>query len=406
MNNKKKLIFIPGIIFFIIGILYYPLIYNELFSNSNQNYIVQNENKLEQSSKELKLEIAFKEIELNNLIYLTHANDKTERIFIVIRDGIILSMENDSEEDLLLFLDIRDRIDQNLSGERGLLGLAFDPNYSNNNYFFLHYNDFNGNTIISRFTDNKNNPDLISSTELQIIKIEQPYSNHNGGSIVFGPDGYLYIALGDGGGGGDPFLNGQNGKTLLGSILRINVRDSSINKPYKIPNDNPFINNDSFRDEIWAYGLRNPWRMSFDTESGRLFVGDVGQSRFEEINIIEKGGNYGWNIMEGNHCYQNEICDKQNLKSPIFEYSHNEGCSVTGGYVYNGEIKSLKNKYIFADFCSGYIWIIDLTDNKYEKEILLQGPSQISSFGEGEDGEIYLLSFDGRIYKFVEKVRV
>ena len=197
----------------------------------------------------------------------------------------------------------------------------------------IYYIDLNGNTVISRFTNTKSTIDILK-TELIILRVNQPYSNHNGGQIIFGSDGYLYIGLGDGGAAGDPLGHGQNGKTLLGSILRINVQDATIKKPYQIPNDNPFIDNNNFRNEIWAYGLRNPWRMSFDHESGKLFVGDVGQNEFEEINIIKKGGNYGWSIMEGKHCYSeiNINCNKTEFILPILEYSHKEGCSITGGF--------------------------------------------------------------------------
>ncbi len=370
--------------------------------------VVKDENSQQDDSTEIndsgvELDIAFPEIEVSNLIYLTTPNDESGRIFVATREGIIFYIEKDSNN-ISLFIDIREKIDQELTGERGLLGFTFDQNYIDNGYFYIYYIDFDGNSVISRFKDTKN-IESIFNTELKILQVDQPYSNHNGGSILIGPDGYLYIALGDGGSGGDPFLNGQNGNTLLGSILRIDVSRTSEDNRYQIPNDNPFIDNDNFKDEVWAYGLRNPWRMSFDMKTGKLFVGDVGQDNFEEINIIEKGGNYGWNIMEGNSCFNNEICNKENLIMPIIEYSHSEGCSVTGGYVYHGRIESLKNKYIFSDFCSGNIWTIDLSNNEYEKERLLKGPFQISSLGQDENGEVYILSFDGRIYTFYEKER-
>ena len=370
--------------------------------------VVKDENSQQDDSTEIndsgvELDIAFPEIEVSNLIYLTTPNDESGRIFVATREGIIFYIEKDSNS-ISLFIDIREKIDQELTGERGLLGFTFDQNYIDNGYFYIYYIDFDGNSVISRFKDTKN-IESIFNTELKILQVDQPYSNHNGGSILIGPDGYLYIALGDGGSGGDPFLNGQNGNTLLGSILRIDVSRTSEDNRYQIPNDNPFIDNDNFKDEVWAYGLRNPWRMSFDMKTGKLFVGDVGQDNFEEINIIEKGGNYGWNIMEGNSCFNNEICNKENLIMPIIEYSHSEGCSVTGGYVYHGRIESLKNKYIFSDFCSGNIWTIDLSNNEYEKERLLKGPFQISSLGQDENGEVYILSFDGRIYTFYEKER-
>ena len=412
MNNKKTLIIASILILSIFFILNFPIDYLTCSATTTACRffdIVKDENSQQDDSTEIndsgvELKIAFPEIEVSNLIYLTTPNDESGRIFVATREGIIFYIEKDSNN-ILLFIDIREKIDQELTGERGLLGFTFDQNYIDNGYFYIYYIDFDGNSVISRFKDTKN-IESIFNTELKILQVDQPYSNHNGGSILIGPDGYLYIALGDGGSGGDPFLNGQNGNTLLGSILRIDVSKSSKDNRYQIPNDNPFIDNDNFKDEIWAYGLRNPWRMSFDMKTGKLFAGDVGQDNFEEINIIEKGGNYGWNIMEGNSCFNNEICNKENLIMPIIEYSHSEGCSVTGGYVYHGRIESLKNKYIFSDFCSGNIWTIDLSNNEYEKERLLKGPFQISSLGQDENGEVYILSFDGRIYTFYEKERV
>ena len=412
MNNKKTLIIAIIVILSIFFILNFPIDYLacSVTTTACEFFdIVKDENSQQDDSTEIndsgvELDIAFPEIEVGNLIYLTTPNDESGRIFVATREGIIFYIEKDSNN-ISLFIDIREKIDQELTGERGLLGFTFDQNYIDNGYFYIHYIDFDGNSVISRFKNTKN-IESIFNTELKILQIDQPYSNHNGGSIIIGPDGYLYIALGDGGSGGDPFLNGQNGNALLGSILRIDVSKSSEDNRYQIPNDNPFIDNGNFKDEIWAYGLRNPWRMSFDMKTGKLFAGDVGQDNFEEINIIEKGGNYGWNIMEGNSCFNNEICNKENLIMPIIEYSHSEGCSVTGGYVYHGRIESLKNKYIFSDFCSGNIWTIDLSNNEYEKERLLKGPFQISSLGQDENGEVYILSFDGRIYTFYEKERV
>ena len=411
MNNKKTLIIASILILSIFFILNFPIDYLACSATTMACRffdVVKDENSQQDDSTEIndsgvELDIAFPEIEVSNLIYLTTPNDESGRIFVATREGIIFYIEKDSNN-ISLFIDIREKIDQELTGERGLLGFTFDQNYIDNGYFYIYYIDFDGNSVISRFKDTKN-IESIFNTELKILQVDQPYSNHNGGSILIGPDGYLYIALGDGGSGGDPFLNGQNGNTLLGSILRIDVSRTSEDNRYQIPNDNPFIDNDNFKDEVWAYGLRNPWRMSFDMKTGKLFVGDVGQDNFEEINIIEKGGNYGWNIMEGNSCFNNEICNKENLIMPIIEYSHSEGCSVTGGYVYHGRIESLKNKYIFSDFCSGNIWTIDLSNNEYEKERLLKGPFQISSLGQDENGEVYILSFNGRIYTFYEKER-
>ena len=357
-----------------------------ILSTRNQNIIDSNQEI--PINEQIKLEEIMINKNLKNFVYLTNAGDGSNNIFLVLQEGLIYYLEEKSEyKEPILFLDIQNKV--NFGGEKGLLSLVFDPKY--------------GNTIISRFTNNITSTINILKTELIILRVNQPYSNHNGGQIIFGPDGYLYIGLGDGGAAGDPLGHGQNGKTLLGSILRINVQNTTIKNPYLIPHDNPFINNNNFRNEIWAYGLRNPWRMSFDHESGKLFVGDVGQNEFEEINIIEKGGNYGWNIMEGKHCYSeiNINCNKTKFISPILEYSHKEGCSITGGYVYHGSINSIQNQYIFSDFCSGIIWTINLENNEYIKNQIAVGPFKISSFGEDEKKEMYVLSLDGQIYKII-----
>ena len=391
------------IVFILLIILYLNFNQNEINENNiEQNIIPEQVPINEQKNKQIKLEeisVSGNE-KLKNLVYLTHAGDKSNNIFLVVQEGLIYYLEAKTEyKEPILFLDIQNQI--NFGGEMGLLGLAFDPKYEINNHFFIYYIDLNGNTIISRFTNDNTSKINILKTELIILQVNQPYSNHNGGQIVFGPDGYLYIGLGDGGAAGDPLGHGQNGKTLLGSILRINVEKATIESPYIIPQDNPFVNNNNFRNEIWAYGLRNPWRMSFDHETGKLFVGDVGQNEFEEINIVEKGENYGWNIMEGKHCYSESNCDTTKFILPILEYSHNEGCSVTGGYVYHGNVNSIQNQYIFSDFCSGLIWTIDLEKNEYVKNHILTGPFKISSFGEDENKEVYILSLDGQIYKII-----
>ncbi len=371
-----------------------------ILSTRNQNIIDSNQEI--SINEQIKLEEIMINKNLKNFVYLTNAGDGSNNIFLVLQEGLIYYLEEKSEyKEPILFLDIQNKV--NFGGEKGLLSLVFDPKYEINNHFFVYYIDLNGNTIISRFTNNITSTINILKTELIILRVNQPYSNHNGGQIIFGPDGYLYIGLGDGGAAGDPLGHGQNGKTLLGSILRINVQNTTIKNPYLIPHDNPFINNNNFRNEIWAYGLRNPWRMSFDHESEKLFVGDVGQNEFEEINIIEKGGNYGWNIMEGKHCYSeiNINCNKTKFISPILEYSHKEGCSITGGYVYHGSINSIQNQYIFSDFCSGIIWTINLENNEYIKNQIAIGPFKISSFGEDEKKEMYVLSLDGQIYKII-----
>jgi glucose/arabinose dehydrogenase len=287
--------------------------------------------------------------------------------------------------------------------EEGLLGLAFDPNYQENGYFYVYYSATNPRrSVLSRFSSNRDNPVTADpQSEVIVMEIAQPFSNHNGGQITFGPDGYLYIGLGDGGGGGDPQRNGQNLGALLGKILRIDVRGISETESYKIPADNPFLNTADARPEIWALGLRNPWRFSFDNETGLLWAGDVGQNRWEEINIISKGANYGWNIMEGFHCYSPANgCDQTGLTLPLVEYEHSEGCSVTGGYVYRGDkILSLQGYYIYGDYCSGNIWALSYDGNTVTQNVLLvESELNITSFGQDPAGNLYILSQEGGIY--------
>ena len=353
----------------------------------------------------MSVEVAFPNISFNRMVFLTHAGDGSGYLFLVLQEGqIIVFQNNDDVESLIVFLDIRDRVDDS-ENEEGLLGLAFDPHYESNGYFYVHYTASSpARSIISRFSvtvDDQQKADIES--ELVILQINQPYDNHNGGHIAFGPDGYLYIGLGDGGNGGDPHGNGQNNRTLLGTILRIDVSDSSEQKKYGIPPDNPFAGLKYEKNEIWAYGLRNPWRFSFDEETGLLWVGDVGQNKFEEIDIVEKGGNYGWNVLEGFHCHPDSTssCDSEEFEAPIVEYDRDEGCSVTGGYVYRGSIFNfLYGSYIYGDFCSGLIWALNYDGTKIvDVTILVDSDLIISSFGEDEEGELYILSFDNKIYR-------
>jgi len=359
------------------------------------------------------IQIAFPELQyltpklFDNMVHLTHASDNSNRLFLSVKTGKIFVFEDiNNTNSYKLFLDISKQINS-IGYEEGLLSLAFDPNYQINRQFYVYYSASNPRrSILSMFLTHKNNPNKADpNSEKIILEILQPYANHNGGSIVFGPDKHLYIGLGDGGSRGDPLGNGQNPNTLLGSILRITPdKHSSINK-YTIPSDNPFIGNEKMKNEIWAYGLRNPWRLTFDSITGDLWVGDVGQNDYEEINLVTKGKNYGWNIMEGMHCYPTKnSCKKIGLELPIVEYSskQNSNCSVIGGYVYRGSrIPSLQGSYIYGDYCSGKIWALHYYKNKSPNtELLVNSSLKISSFGEGQNGEIYILSFDGNIYKF------
>ncbi len=293
---------------------------------------------------------------LNDPVGIANAGDGSGRLFIVERAGRIRIIEPDGNVGAL-FLDITDRV-RSTSSEQGLLGLAFHPGFMGNGFFFVNYTDASGNTKVSRFTASTIDS-VDSGTEAVILSLAQPSANHNGGHLAFGPDGYLYIATGDGGGGGDPFMNGQNGQTLLGAMLRIDI-DTAF--PYAIPADNPFVRNAEVLDEIWAIGLRNPWRYSFDRETGDLYIADVGQNNWEEINLQSAaspgGENYGWPIMEGKHCFPiGSQCDTSGFSLPLHEYDHGLGCSVTGGSVYRGlQNRSMVGVYIYGDFCSGRIW--------------------------------------------------
>ncbi len=337
---------------------------------------------------------------LSNPVYLTHAGDGSGRLFVVEQNGIIRVIQ----EGVLLpkpFLDIRDRVES--GGEKGLLSVAFHPNYETNRRFFVNYTARRGGgleTLIAEYRVSAADPNLADPmSERILLEVDQPFGNHNGGLVKFGPDGMLYIGMGDGGSGGDPLGHGQDLQTLLGALLRIDVDSQA---PYAIPPDNPFVGRSDARGEIWAYGLRNPWRFSFDHCTGGLLLADVGQNRFEEVDLIEKGGNYGWNIIEGAHCFNPPTgCSTTGLKPPIAEYDHSLGCSITGGYVYRGrQLPALMGRYFFGDFCSGRLWsLTETTQGSWTMTELLQTGLNISSFGEDEGGELYVVDHDGAIYR-------
>jgi glucose/arabinose dehydrogenase len=355
----------------------------------------------------IQVERAFPNLSFQSLTNLVQPNDKNGLIFVTEQKGVIQAFDaNHPEQGPHVFLDITNRV--NSGGEEGLLGLAFDPDYAQNGRFYVYYSAANPRrTVVSRFNLDQANPSAASpQSEIVILEVAQPFSNHKGGQIVFGPDGYLYIGLGDGGSGGDPQGNGQNLGTLLGKILRINVSDLSVNGNYKIPADNPFVSTSGARAEIWAFGLRNPWRFSFDKETGLLWAGDVGQNMWEEIDIITGGANYGWNIMEGLHCYSpTSGCNQSGLTLPLVEYDHSQGCSVTGGYVYRGvKTLSLRGHYIYGDYCSGNIWALGYQNNTVSRNVLLVDSGlSITSFGEDLSGNLYILSGQGGIYTLVQK---
>lgn len=345
---------------------------------------------------------AFPNLSFNRPVDFQSPNDGSGHVFVVEQQGIIRVFENDtSVEGTTTFLNISDKIGTD-ANEQGLLGLAFHPNFESNGYFYVNYTPTETLSVTSRFKVSDGNPNMADpSSELVLLEIAQPFTNHNGGQLAFGPDGYLYIASGDGGSGGDPQNNAQNRSNLLGAILRIDVDATSNGLNYAIPSNNPFVGEEGVREEIWAYGLRNPWRMSFDTQTGNLWTSDVGQGEREEINVISSGGNYGWKLFEGTFCFSGD-CDDEGLKPPIFEYSHDAGDkSVTGGFVYRGSaVPVLQGKYIYADFISGRIWALALDGS--DNELLFNTGLNIASFGVDAQNELYFCAFDGSIYKFQE----
>lgn len=335
---------------------------------------------------------------LDKPVLITHDNDS--RLFAVEKAGKIYVYEKEQRK---LFLDVS-KIITTKGNEQGLLSIAFHPKYSENGYLFLFYTAKNDDNTLARLTVDPPNAKQIDLESLEVLIAQQdPASNHNGGMLAFGKDGYLYLGIGDGGRGGDPWNNAQNLETLLGKMIRIDVDQAN---GYSIPEDNPFVGNENILPEIWAYGLRNPWRHSFDRETGDLWIADVGQNNWEEIHWqsaeSQGGENYGWRLMEGNHCYlPKKDCEVEGLVKPVAEYSHKYGCSITGGYVYRGKkIKDLYGKYIFGDFCKGTIWSID-KENNFEMQELMKTDLKISSFGEDESGELYVLDYQGNVFKFI-----
>jgi glucose/arabinose dehydrogenase len=366
-------------------------------------------------------------------VHLTHADDGSGRIFIVERSGTIKILGGGT------FLDITGIVQG--GGEEGLLSVAFPTGFTASGRFYVYFTDARpgnqGNNVLARFHVSRTNPDVADPDSEEILLIfEHPTeTNHNGGQIVFGPDGYLYIGTGDGGGGGDPYENAQDLGSLLGKILRIDVEGASIvplptpgpspytiyiplianmdGLKYLIPPDNPFITDGNAYDEIWAYGLRNPWRFSFDRGSGDLWIGDVGQGTWEEIDLQPAsstgGENYGWDCREGAHDYSdpngdlNVDCSGLTFVDPIYEYDHSLGCSITGGSVYRGAgIPALQGVYLYADYCSGRVWGLQLDEGSWTSQELTNGGFGLASFGEDEAGELYLVRLDGKIYQIGE----
>jgi glucose/arabinose dehydrogenase len=387
---KKKIVPISFSLFLIVSLLVIPFLFQSLFVSG-------------QIQSEYSVEAAFPNLNFNAPIEIFSPNDDTNRLFVIEQAGTIRVFENSKSTTVSqMFLDVGDRV--LFGGEQGLLGMTFHPAYSENGYFYVNYvTDNPRRTIIARYSVSANNSDQADkNSELILLEVNQPFSNHNGGQLFFGADGYLYIGLGDGGSGGDPEGNAQNRASLLGKILRIDVDSPSAGRNYSIPTDNPFAGNTlGYREEIYAYGFRNPWRFSFEAVTGRLWVGDVGQSQREEIDIVEQGRNYGWNIMEGTICYlPSSGCNETGLELPVWEYGHDQGNAIIGGFVYRGtSLAGLESAYVYGDYGSGKIWALWYNTSSSPANVLLADTNlAITSFGLDEKDELYLTAFDGKIY--------
>jgi glucose/arabinose dehydrogenase len=339
---------------------------------------------------------------LVNPVHLTHAGDGSHRLFIVEQRGVIRILRGDRVLPVP-FLDISRLVRS--GGEQGLLSIAFPPQYRRSGFFFVNYTNRMGDTVVERYSVSADPDRADPDTAVVVLTIAQPYSNHNGGLLKFGPDGYLYIGMGDGGSAGDPQGHAQNPNSLLGKMLRIDVATL----PYAIPPTNPFVGPGPPRDEIWALGLRNPWRFSFDRQTGDLYIADVGQNAFEEVDFQPAGSrggeNYGWNILEGAQCFSPTVgCRRDGLTMPVATYRTGPDCSITGGYVYRGRrSRALHGIYIFGDYCSGRIWGLERAGSgRWTVRDLLETPLRISSFGEDESGEIYAVDHRGGIYRLRE----
>ena len=352
----------------------------------------------------MKLVRTFSNLRFSRPLFITYPNDGSNRLFLVEQGGKIYVFKNQpTTRTRTVFLDLSKKVSRR-SNEEGLLGLAFHPNYKTNGYFYVYYSRGSGSaaSVVSRFKVSKNNADQAdANSELKLMEFRQPYRNHNGGMIAFGKDGYLYISSGDGGSGGDPHNHSQNLGTILGNILRIDVDSKSTGKQYGIPKDNPFVNRKGALPEIWAYGLRNVWRFSFDRLTNVMWAGDVGQTTLEEIDIIVKGGNYGWRRMEGTRCYNpRSNCKQPGMILPVIEHARADARSITGGYVYRGKkIPNLFGAYVYGDYVTGKIWALRYDGKKVTQHKLLTNSfKNIASFAEDQNGEMFVVAFDGYIY--------
>ncbi|MCO6458873.1 MAG: PQQ-dependent sugar dehydrogenase [Pirellulaceae bacterium] len=370
------------------------------------------EDKVDESPLKIGVEDAFPKIRIARPVVVTHAGDGSNRLFVASQLGTIHVFPNDpAAEATQVFLDIESRVVyKDKENEEGLLGLALHPKFRENGQFFVYYTTRSAphTSVVSRFRVSADNPNQADpDSEEELLRIPQPFWNHNGGTLVFGPDGYLYIGLGDGGAANDPQDNGQNLATWLGSILRIDVDRHDMGKAYAVPPDNPFVDRPGAQPEIWAYGLRNVWRMSFDPETGLCWAGDVGQNLWEEINLIERGGNYGWRVREGLHPFAASGHKPPGKPiDPIWEYHHDIGKSITGGDVYRGsKLPELRGAYLYGDYVSGRLWALRYDADK--KRVVANHPLQgnnlpVVTFGRDEQGEVYFTTVlgGGIIYRF------
>lgn len=354
----------------------------------------------------VKIQPAFTGASVDRPIVVTHAGDGSNRTFIASQKGKVFVAADEAAEPKLFFdLSKKVRYADN-QNEEGFLGFTFHPKFKENGQFFVYYttNEAPHTSVISRFTSKDKQSADVSSEE-EVMRIPQPYWNHNGGTICFGPDGYLYIGLGDGGAGNDPHGHAQNLGTLLGSILRVDIDRKEKDRNYAVPADNPFVSKSGAQPEIWAYGLRNVWRMSFDRQSGALWVADVGQDIWEEINIVSRGGNYGWNLREARHKFRSTgAAPRHDLIEPIWEYHHDIGKSITGGHVYRGKkVPELTGLYVYADYVTGRVWGLryDAEKSKVLANHPITGNTQpVMSFGEDEQGELFFTTPSGQMFGF------
>jgi glucose/arabinose dehydrogenase len=342
----------------------------------------------------------------NTPVYLT-TSGMGDDLYVVEKTGKVKILENaGSTPRATAFLDVSGKLAP--GDERGLLSIAFHPQYATNGFVFVYYTATDGALTISSLKANPATKLVDAASEKVLLSIPHPVGNHNGGQLQFGQDGFLYIGTGDGGGGGDPDRNGQNKQTLLGKMLRIDVDKKDPGLEYGIPNDNPFEMTGGAQ-EVWAYGLRNPWRFSFDRSTNDLWIGDVGQGKFEEVNFTAKGlsapRNYGWNTTEGQSCYEASVCDKTGLEMPVHVYAHtSNNQSITGGFVYRGTVSpKIAGKYIYADFISGRIWSLTKSGGNFLNALEVDTDDNISSFGEGADGELYVVALGGKVSRLVVK---